>query len=133
MLKGQLAADIAALPQLKEKQKLIEEQLQSFDAQQPDLKSREETLIDANAKVLAQQGASETWAKTRSQAETDYRATNDALTLSQQEDLRARLLRTVADSTSRERHGKTWGPILFCSTELLRDEQIVCGDGRGAV
>lgn len=101
VLKGQLAADVAAVGQLKEKQKLIEAQLESFEAQQRDLKTREVALTDAHASVLTEQAASEIRAAASSKAQADYHASNEALALSHQEDRRAGLMRLVADGLAR--------------------------------
>lgn len=100
VLKGKLGADVSSLGQLKDKQKLIEEQLQSFDAQQCDLKMREEALADAQAKVLTQKAVSETWSAASIESESLYRAATESLGISRQEDLRADLTRKVAQAMS---------------------------------
>jgi DNA repair exonuclease SbcCD ATPase subunit len=99
-LREKLDADLSTLAQLKEKQKLIEDQLKSFDGQQRDLKKREEALADAQALVLTQQADSEALSAAHLEAGSLYQAACDALASSRQEDLRADLTRKVAQSES---------------------------------
>lgn len=99
-LKERLGTDLSTLAQLKEKQKLIEDQLKSFDGQQRDLKKREEALAEAKILVLTQQAASETLAADCLEAESLYQAANEALAISRQEDLRTDLTGKVAQASS---------------------------------
>ena len=101
VLKGQLAADGGALAQGKEKQVLIEEQIQSFDSQHRDLKAREQTLIDLDEQLLTQKGSCESWAIAGREADVAYRAASEALVAARQENLREDIARRLADATSR--------------------------------
>ncbi|MBK9573063.1 MAG: hypothetical protein IPO43_10165 [Rhodoferax sp.] len=91
--KRQLAADHAAQTQLKEKQKLIEDQLHGFDVQQKDLKSREQALLEAQTLASTQKAACESWAAKRLEAQTAHATAGESLAVARQEDLRADLTR----------------------------------------
>lgn len=101
-LKGHLNADELAFSQLKDKRKLIAEQLQAFDAQERDLKKRELAFADAQSAAVAQKGVCEIREASRAAAEVEYKLANDMLAISRQEDLRADLTRSAKQAQSRE-------------------------------
>jgi len=100
-LKGHLNADELAFAQLKDKQKLIAEQLQAFDAQERDLKKRELAFEEAQSVAVAQKGVCEIRDAARLAAETEYELATESLAISRQEDLRADLTRSAKQAQSR--------------------------------
>jgi DNA repair exonuclease SbcCD ATPase subunit len=99
-LKGHLTADELAFTQLKDKQKLIAEQLQAFDAQERDLRKRELAFAEAQSAAVAQKGVCEIRDAAREAAEIEYASANATLALSRQEDLRADLTRSAKQAQS---------------------------------
>lgn len=130
-LKGDLDADELAFAQLKDKQKLIAEQLQAFDAQERDLKKRELAFEEARSAAAAQKGVCEIRDAARVAAETEYALANETLAISRQEDLRADLTRSAKQAQSRVAtlsdtlvKAEAEQGNLVCLQKAIRDSQI---------
>lgn len=100
-LKNLLDADLTSLEKLKEKQALIEDQLQSFESQRVDLQSRESTLVKIQENVTALQAASDRLQERSILTEAAYRLATDALALARQEALRDDLNASAIQSKER--------------------------------
>jgi len=99
----QLADDRAAQAQLKEKQKLIEDQLHGLDAQQKDLRAREQALLETQALAASQRTKCESWDTQRLEAQAAHVAAGESLEVARQEDWRAELTRRMAEAEASER------------------------------
>ena len=100
-LKNLLDADLTSLEKIREKQTLIEDQLQSFEAQRVELQTRESTLVKIQENVSALQAANDRLQEKSNLAEAAYRLATDALALARQEALRDDLSAAAIQSKDR--------------------------------
>lgn len=101
VLKSALNADMLALVQLKDKQKLIAEQLLGFEVQEGDLKKREAAFAQALSAARTQKGVCDALETARAVAEREYVLANETLAVSRQEDMRADLARSGVQAQAR--------------------------------
>lgn len=101
VLKSALNADMLALVQLKDKQKLIAEQLLGFEVQEGDLKKREAAFAQAQSASKTQKGVCDALETARAVAEREYVLANETLAVSRQEDMRADLARSGVQAQAR--------------------------------
>lgn len=100
-LRDHLNADLSTLAQLKERQKLITDQLHAFDAQERDLKTRESVLEEAQTEAGTQMSLCALRDAALATAEEEYKSATATLVISRQEDLRSELNRSIEQAQAR--------------------------------
>jgi energy-coupling factor transporter ATP-binding protein EcfA2 len=100
-LSEKVTTDQQTLAQVKDRQKLIDDQLQTLDTQEQDLAIRAQALQRGQTALETAQQAESAWQAAKVSAKTGYQNASDALALSRQEDLRKSLQVRLADAARR--------------------------------